>query len=111
MKTDVFVKIAERIVGVVGESTDRLHSVTGQEYVEFALKFKEDTDIVLIWTNWILAYKKYAKYVFTGFLLDMEKPLVLYWREKPSILKDKDEEEQAFYARLLISNKISREKA
>jgi hypothetical protein len=91
---------ANKIVGWVGNPSDSMLSETGQEFLETVIMFRDHEELLEKWEKWIEAYKITAKNTFINKVSDSEKPVKIYWRMKPEIMKDK----QALYARLLISN-------
>ncbi len=103
---DKFYYVANKIVGKVGESTEKHYSVTGEDYVEFAMYFTDKNKALPIWEKWIKAYKNFAKYKFPSYEHKIYNgyPLAIYWRTLPEIKKhDSKPETYILYARLLIS--------
>lgn len=104
---DFLYDIANKIVGNVGENAT-------EKDIEFAQRFEDIDKIKEVWIEWILAYKKFARYNFNeGKLSDIDKPLTIYWRKSPEIFGYLDgkaaknlfplEGGYVLYARLLIS--------
>jgi len=95
--------IANEIVGNVGESTTTALSVTGEHYITFGMRFKDESELSSCWKNWVMAYKEFAKYKKDqGRLVYNGEALTIYWRMPPEIQEDPDG--QCFlYAILLIS--------
>ncbi len=107
--TDELYDVANRIVGRVGESTvgkEKRYSVTGEDYVEFAMYFTDKNKVLPIWEKWIKAYKDFAKYTFPSYEYKIYdgKPLAIYWRALPDVREyDNKPGTYILYARLLIS--------
>lgn len=95
-------KIANELVGKVGESTNIALSVTGEPYVTFALITKDMNEIEKVWTDWIKAYIFFRNNSTLG-CEDMwhKKDLIIFWCTKPHFLEE-DGKIQV-YARILIS--------
>jgi len=94
---------ANKIVGNVGESTTTALSITGEEYITFAMRFKDKSEILSCWQNWITAYKEFVKYKKDqGRLVYNGEAFAIYWRMPPEIKEDPDGQ-YFLYAILLIS--------
>ncbi len=103
---DELYHVANKIVKNVGESTIVSTSVTGEEYVRFAIYFTDKNKALPIWIKWINAYKEFAKYKFPSYENKIYNghPLTIYWRTPPNIREHGDKPgTYILCARLLIS--------
>jgi hypothetical protein len=116
--TDELYDYTNKTIGKVGNGTKERYSVTGEEYVAFAMRFTNVSIVVPVWEKWINAYREFTLNRFTGTLKDLGKPLIVYWRVKPEITEFKTGKEilsdefpnidggYVLYARLLISAQV-----
>ncbi len=105
---DELYHIANKIVGKVGKSTKKSLSITGEVYVEFAMYFTDKNKVLPIWTEWVNAYKGFAKYKYPSYehKIYNGQPLTIYWRVLPQIREISNEPgKYVLRARLLISGR------
>lgn len=99
--------IAETIIGDVGCPTEMRYSITGEEYTEIGIQFKEKDEPKLL-SEWLYAIygliyvSKLRFFCKIRNINDYYKPK-LYWRKLPEITEHPDKDMYNFYARLLIS--------
>jgi hypothetical protein len=95
-------KIANEIVGNVGEPTNTRIAVNGEEYITFLFITNDKKEIKNIWTKWIKAcvlFKQLAKP--EGEAFSKEPTLYIFWRTLPKITES--DGRVGVFARLLIS--------
>ncbi len=114
---DILYNEANKLVGKIGESTQKAVSVTGESYIQYVNVVGSSRLAILDWIDWIKVYIETAASTFTGKCDDLGHDLTIYWRMKPEIseyktgkkISDEELKEGIFngmvYARLLISNR------
>ena len=101
--TNQMYKMANDLVGNVGESTDTNLSVTNEEYVEYIYLTTDENEILPAWENWIKAYITFIPSRFNNYTSWFFAPLSIHWGTKPKIHIEVKGLYQC-YARLLITN-------
>ncbi|KKK79224.1 hypothetical protein LCGC14_2835650 [marine sediment metagenome] len=99
--------IAEDIGVRIGCPTEMRHSVTGEEYLELGIQFKEEDieDLLSKWKDSIISMKVVSTLRFFRKYRNIKDigKITLYWRIKPEVKKHPDGNLYSFYARVLIS--------
>jgi len=97
--------VANKIIGNIGPSTNGYNSITGEPYIEYAMKTDDNDEILDVWTQWINAYALFQQLAYPDFSpklkIERKPKLYIYWQVKPEIKEHKGM--IYVYARLLIS--------
>ncbi len=99
----------------VKEGKPRRYSETGEDYIEFGCKFREEEfpKVLEMFTKAIRGYGNSAKFVFNGRLRDINSngKLKVYWRHKPEVRLYNKAKEDALSEAFITLRKHELEKA